>query len=564
MNLLANTFGLYRSYYVKDRVWHALFLVLIAVRAAALYVVSRLLWAGTDTLTDLAVVAGAIGCYSVLSFLGDMVASRWLIYMPMSRMMEARFRETIRTDHEQFMNDGRFRAIFATLEEPQMIIEHVWATFQLIGHAAVALVITVTLLRDFPWATLAVAAFAIAFEAMILRRTRQGERKWSELSRRFEYYQSRIVARMRAIQSIKIMGLSQAVTSEIENDAGAYTQSVSRAKGFDVEIRILYGVRAFLVQILFVLLAVLFHANSILTISMAIAAVFFVDAFQSSLSTALESALTWNRTRGVVSEFVTHSDQDRKRTIITPRPWQSGISDTSVELLDVTVVGGRDQERSRVLVKGLSLSAKNGENIALVGPNGAGKSTLLRTIFGLSNPECGTVAAYGSVGVGHSESASWALYIGDSPHVFNTTLDENLRMGLPASEGKVSNVLLGLELGSLTDGLSSVSTERLDRDAKTISAGERARVGLGRCLLRSSRCRLLFVDETLRNLDSRTRIHVLEYLLSAFRESTVFIATHQENVIERLDVVWYLDPNTKAVEIMTPAQYLSRSLQANT
>ncbi|MGM9612695.1 MAG: ABC transporter ATP-binding protein, partial [Butyricicoccus sp.] len=51
------------------------------------------------------------------------------------------------------------------------------------------------------------------------------------------------------------------------------------------------------------------------------------------------------------------------------------------------------------VVKGLSLSVKRGELLALLGGNGTGKTTSLKLMAGLMKPYRGTVSAYGSIGV---------------------------------------------------------------------------------------------------------------------------------------------------------------------
>ena len=50
----------------------------------------------------------------------------------------------------------------------------------------------------------------------------------------------------------------------------------------------------------------------------------------------------------------------------------------------------------RVLARGVALSLKAGEILAVLGPNGAGKTTLFRTLLGLIPPHAGAVRLAGA------------------------------------------------------------------------------------------------------------------------------------------------------------------------
>lgn len=144
-------------------------------------------------------------------------------------------------------------------------------------------------------------------------------------------------------------------------------------------------------------------------------------------------------------------------------------------------------------LKGVSLSVKEGQIVALIGANGAGKSTTLRTISGLLHPKVGDIT-----------------FEGDS--ITKKNVQSIVRSGISqVPEGRrifaPLTVLENLELGAFTrkdkDGVAHDMelvfkrfprlAERKKQLAGTLSGGEQQMLAMGRALM--SRPRLLLLDE---------------------------------------------------------------------
>ena len=84
-------------------------------------------------------------------------------------------------------------------------------------------------------------------------------------------------------------------------------------------------------------------------------------------------------------------------------------------------------------LKGVSLTADEGEIVTLIGANGAGKSTTLKTISGLLRPRSGTIRFAGERVDGRRPHEIVALGICQAPEgrrIFpRMTVQENLEMG---------------------------------------------------------------------------------------------------------------------------------------
>ncbi|MEM1351795.1 MAG: ABC transporter ATP-binding protein [Pseudomonadota bacterium] len=140
----------------------------------------------------------------------------------------------------------------------------------------------------------------------------------------------------------------------------------------------------------------------------------------------------------------------------------------------------------------VSLQIAPGEVHALLGENGAGKSTLVKMIYGLVKPDSGQMHLHGSPFSPAEPRAARASGVGMVFQHFS------LFDALSVAE----NIALGMEnapaMGALSDRIRAVSdTYGLplapDRTVGDLSAGERQRVEIIRCLLQEPR--LLIMDE---------------------------------------------------------------------
>lgn len=169
----------------------------------------------------------------------------------------------------------------------------------------------------------------------------------------------------------------------------------------------------------------------------------------------------------------------------------------------------------RQILRGVSLTVREGEHWALLGPNGAGKSTLLSCCGAVTFPTSGTVRVLGEE-MGHVELAGLRRSIGHvnprhplrSPLTvrdvvltgISGTIELPLRWRPPATEASRAESLIG------SVGLAGKAGARWP----ALSQGERGRVLIARALAASPR--LLLLDEPSSGLDLAAREQLLETL----------------------------------------------------
>lgn len=143
-------------------------------------------------------------------------------------------------------------------------------------------------------------------------------------------------------------------------------------------------------------------------------------------------------------------------------------------------------------LKGIDLTVRPGELVALVGANGAGKTTLLRTLSGVQPASAGRVY-YEGADITHAAPERRVrmgiVQVPEGRQVFGPlSVEDNLRLGgytRPASESAAS-----LERAY---AMFPVLRQRRRAPAGTLSGGQQQMLAMGRALM--ARPRLLLLDE---------------------------------------------------------------------
>ncbi|MEV6653478.1 ABC transporter ATP-binding protein [Streptomyces sp. NPDC051219] len=190
-------------------------------------------------------------------------------------------------------------------------------------------------------------------------------------------------------------------------------------------------------------------------------------------------------------------------------------------------------------VRGVDLTVRPGEFVAVTGPSGAGKSTLLHLIGGLQRPDTGRLWLDGQRVDTFSE-ARWAVLrrrsVGVVFQFFNLVSDLTV-----ADNVELPALLAGASPKAARDSrselLAELGLEGRERSMPgELSGGEQQRVALARALVNHPA--LLLADEPAGSLDSKGTREVLR-LLSRFhqRGQTILLVTHDARVAGAADRV---------------------------
>jgi ABC-type methionine transport system ATPase subunit len=207
-----------------------------------------------------------------------------------------------------------------------------------------------------------------------------------------------------------------------------------------------------------------------------------------------------------------------------------------VEHLSLTYPGHAGHAATPIL-NDVSFSLERGRAITLVGPSGSGKSTLLRCLNRLVEPTSGVVSFDGRDirSFDPRELRCRVALVMQSPVLFEGTVADNLCVRPAGAPGDFSTSRLRAALTEV-----GLGWDLLDRDAATLSGGEKQRVTVARALLRDPQALLL--DEPTSALDPPNALMVVETVsrLQIARGLSIVMVTHQPDLVRRLGDLLYL------------------------
>lgn len=185
-------------------------------------------------------------------------------------------------------------------------------------------------------------------------------------------------------------------------------------------------------------------------------------------------------------------------------------------------------------LRGIDLSIKRGEFVAIVGPSGSGKSTLMQILGCLDRPSKGKyffeereIHTYSDEELAKIRNEQ----IGFVFQAFNllprlSVLDNVvlplMYRGMPSKE-REKEARKVIELVGLSD--------RIDYQTSRLSGGQKQRVAIARALVTDPK--IIFADEPTGNLDSKSGEVVLRFLQDLNEEGhTIAIVTHESYVAQ--------------------------------
>src|SRR6186713_1575518 len=194
------------------------------------------------------------------------------------------------------------------------------------------------------------------------------------------------------------------------------------------------------------------------------------------------------------------------------------------------------------VLKDLSLTARNGEQIAIVGPSGAGKSTIASLLLHFYEPDDGTV--YFDERPARefplSQLRRQMAFVPQDVILFGGSIKENIAYGKPdASDEEIMAAAKNANAHEFVKRFPEQYETIVGERGIKLSGGQRQRIAIARAILKDPA--ILILDEATSSLDAQSEVLVQQALETLMENRTTIIIAHRLSTIKKVDRIFVIN-----------------------
>ena len=215
-------------------------------------------------------------------------------------------------------------------------------------------------------------------------------------------------------------------------------------------------------------------------------------------------------------------------------------------------------DKSKELIKNLSISAKSGQRVAIVGPTGCGKSTLINLLMRFYDPDSGMIKVDGENSADFTRKSlrkNFGMVLQET-WLKSGTVRENIAYSNPDATDEEIIAAAKLThahsfIKRLPDGYDTV----LGENGGSLSQGQKQLLCITRVLLNLPP--MLILDEATSSIDSHTEIRIQKTFAKMMQGRTCFVVAHRLSTIRESDIILVMNKG-QIVEQGTHEQLLEK------
>ena len=334
---------------------------------------------------------------------------------------------------------------------------------------------------------------------------------------------------------IKAYNLEEAVLAQVRETTRSYTSNVMRVlRANEIPGQIMEFLGALGIALVF--LYVILHGENRMTPGEFLAFIYGISAMYQPIKNVTRLYNQIHQARAA-SERVFELFDTPNSIVDPPNPVPLNAANADIRFENVDF-----NYDEKPVLRGIDLTVKAGQLVALVGSSGSGKTTLVNLLPRFYDPQRGTVR------IGQTDIRR--VSIKDLRHqialvtqetiLFHDTIRRNIALGRPgASNAEIEAAARHANahefIAQKPEGYETVAGEK----GATLSGGQRQRVSIARAILKDAP--ILILDEATNALDAEAERVVQAELEKLMQGRTTLCIAHRLSTIQKADLIVVLD-----------------------
>lgn len=201
----------------------------------------------------------------------------------------------------------------------------------------------------------------------------------------------------------------------------------------------------------------------------------------------------------------------------------------------------RYPDGAKPILSNIDLTLSPGQTVGISGPSGIGKSTLIKLLMRYWDPERGNLLLNQRSLRRFTESSLHQTegFFEQTTFLFEDTVANNIRLGKAAAT--MAEIQTAAQKAAIHEWISHLPQgydTPIGGLARSLSDGERQRIGLARLFLQDAP--LLLLDEPTSNLDYLNELAILETIQN-FEDKAILLVSHRDTTLAAADDIFTLE-----------------------